>query len=211
MVWTLAVEQLVNRALALDPGALDRLARLAGRSIGVEVRGSGLRFLVFMAGDGIHLAPWPADATEAEAPDTIVSGPPLALLRLATSDAPYQSLFKGEVTVEGDTALLERLRGILGRADIDWEEPLARFVGDPLGHQLARALRGLGGWSGQARRTLEEDAREFLQEEARLLVRGDEVRAFNRAVDVLRDDVARLEARLARLEEPAGTTDDAGS
>jgi len=202
MAWMLVLEEFVNRGLGLDPAAAGALRGLAGRSLGIEVRGLRLRLLVFIATDGVHLAPWPQE--DGEAPDTTISGPPLALARLFTSTEPYQTLFRGEVEVAGDTGLLERLRGILATADMDWEEPLTRLVGDPVGHQVARGVRGLGKWSDQARESLAQDAREFLEEESRLVVRPEEVRAFSAAVDIMRDDLARLEARLERLERAAG-------
>ena len=201
MILAPALEEMVNRTLRLDPGAAEAVAGMAGRTVGVEVRGLGLRLVAFLAADGIHFVGWPP---EGEAPDVTVSGPPLSLMRLLTSTQPYQSLFRGEVEVSGDTGLLERLRGVFAEADLDWEEPLARLAGDPVGHQAARLVRGLAQWSRQARTSLELDTREFLEEEARLVARGEEVRAFSMAVDILRDDAARLEARLDRL---AGTPD----
>lgn len=202
MGWMLVLEEFINRGLGLDPAAADALRGLAGRSLGIDVRGLRLRLLVFIATDGLHLAPWPPEGNET--PDTTIGGPPLALARLFTSTEPYQTLFRGEVEVAGDTGLLERLRGILATADLDWEEPLTRLLGDPVGHQVARGMRGLGKWSDQARESVAQDTRDFLEEETRLVVREDEVRAFSAAVDTLRDDVARLEARLERLERPAG-------
>ncbi|MDZ7752046.1 MAG: SCP2 sterol-binding domain-containing protein [Gammaproteobacteria bacterium] len=202
MAWMLVLEEFINRGLGLDPAAAGALGALSGRNLGIEVRGLGLRMQVFIAADGVHLASWPREG--GDAPDTIISGPPLALLRLFTSTEPYQSLFRGEVEVTGDTRLLERLRGILAAADLDWEEPLTRLLGDTVGHQMARGVRGLGRWSDQTRASLAEDTRDFLEEESRLVVREEEVRAFSAAADILRDDVARLEARLERLEGAAG-------
>ncbi len=57
-------------------------------------------------------------------------------------------------------------------------------------HTLQHSARALG-----------RNASEYLIEEVELMARKVDVARFNRAVDTLADDVARLEARLARLEK----------
>jgi ubiquinone biosynthesis protein UbiJ len=54
-------------------------------------------------------------------------------------------------------------------------------------------------WARDARRTFGSNIREYLQEESGDLPSRYEVQRFTRQVDSLRDDVARLEARLNRL------------
>ncbi|HEY9145192.1 MAG TPA: hypothetical protein VIN36_00760, partial [Thiobacillus sp.] len=50
---------------------------------------------------------------------------------------------------------------------------------------------------------LGHNASEYLVEEAEMMARGVDVTRFNHEVDVLADDVARLDARLKRLEPDA--------
>ena len=57
------------------------------------------------------------------------------------------------------------------------------------------------GWARDARATMEANVREYLQEESRELPSRYEIERFTRDLNVLRDDVERAEARLARLEE----------
>jgi ubiquinone biosynthesis protein UbiJ len=85
--------------------------------------------------------------------------------------------------------------------DLDWEEPLARLFGDPLGHELGRAARAAFAWHRQALKTFGLNTAEYLQEEARLLPVRDEVEAFLNGVDGVRADVDRLAARLQRLQD----------
>ncbi|MGD8408385.1 MAG: sterol-binding protein, partial [Thiohalophilus sp.] len=56
-------------------------------------------------------------------------------------------------------------------------------------------------WSRQARRALGNNLAEYLQHESRDLALREDVEMFGREVDRLRDDSARLESRLAILQQ----------
>ena len=87
----------------------------------------------------------------------------------------------------------------LGGIDIDWEEQLSRLSGDVLAHRLGTMVRGALDWGRRAKQSLERDVAEYLREETGLNPRQDEVESFVAGVDVLREAVDRLEARLERL------------
>ncbi|QIK39029.1 sterol-binding protein [Caldichromatium japonicum] len=188
------VEGLVNRALALDPEGAAALDELAGRVIAIEVKGFGTR---------VTLIPGPARIqlfsfydTE---PDCLIQGSPFGLLQLVLSKRKEHPLVTGEVEIQGDATLAHALSTALGRLDIDWEEQLARVIGDPFAYQVGRKMRAVQGWAGRTAETVAANLTEYLQEERRLLPSRYEVEEFLHEVDVLRDDVERLEAHLDRL------------
>jgi ubiquinone biosynthesis protein UbiJ len=109
----------------------------------------------------------------------------------------------GSVQIEGDTTLAQQFAKALGGLDVDWEEQAARVLGDPIAHQVGQAMKGLSDWGRQTSRTLTADLKEYLEEEGRLVPTRYELDAFLAEVDTLRDDVERLEARLARLNQAA--------
>jgi ubiquinone biosynthesis protein UbiJ len=115
--------------------------------------------------------------------------------------AGTETLKAGELEIEGDAALGQRLQRILGNLDLDWEEPLARLFGDPLGHELGRTARAVFAWHRQALQTFGLNTAEYLQEEARLLPVRYEVEEFLNGVDGVRADVDRLAARIRRLKD----------
>lgn len=189
-----ALEAALNRYIALDPEGAARLAQLQGRLIGIELKGFGTRF---------YLIPGTADlqlfgAYEGE-PDCLLRGSPLALARMGLAERKEDGLFAGEVEVEGDTRLAQEFGAFIAGLEVDWEEQLARLVGDPLAHRVGEGLRSVGQWGRKSADTLTQDLKEYLQEEARLLPTDYEVRAFLDRVDSLRDDVERLAARVERL------------
>lgn len=185
------VETALNRLLDLDPEAKARLTELAGRIVALEIRGWGLTLYLLPRADGIDVRPdFPAE------PDTRLRGTPLALMQLGRGGG----LFTGAVEIAGDTELGRRVQALFQDLELDWEELLSRVTGDVVAHQLGNLARGLHAWGRRAGRTLELDTAEYLQEEGRLLPARAEAEAFMTAVDDLRDDVARLEARLRRIE-----------
>ena len=190
-----AVEAACNGALALDPEVRARLGALADKVIAMELVGLDLRLYFLPHSSGVQVM----SAYEGE-PDVLLRGTPLALLRLAVSAAPSDELFAGGAELRGDTATGQAFQDILSALRIDWEELLARIAGDDVAHQVGRAARATGAQLQRTARTLEADAREYLTEEAELLVDRHEVNGFLDAVDTVRSDADRLQARLRRLE-----------
>ncbi len=189
-----AVETLLNRYLALDPEGAQGFAPLYGRIIAIEIWGLGTR-LTLVPGPGLLQVFGPYDAT----PDCLIRGAPLALLRMVIAERKESEIGSGVVEIEGDTAIAHELAKALAGLDVDWEEQLARLVGDPIAHPVGQGVRGLAQWGRRTADTLTADLKEYLEEEARLLPTRYELDAFLAEVDTLRDDVERLEARLERL------------
>lgn len=188
-----ALEQALNAALALDPVTLQRLAALQGKVIAVDIRGSGVVLHLAPQADGLRLMGHFDGSV-----DTTLRGTPLALLRMSAS-RPGEGLFTGDVTIDGDVELGQRLQQILRRLDIDWEEHLSRLTGDVVGHQIGQALRGLVAFGKSAAQSLGLDLGEYLQEERRAVPTRSEVDAFIAEVDRVRMATDRLEARVVRL------------
>jgi ubiquinone biosynthesis protein UbiJ len=188
-----SLEISVNRYLALDPETLSRLGAFTGKVISVELRGIGITLAMAPHGGGIQLL-----GDYSGKPDTVISGAPWSLARTGYG-GDRGALFAGEVEIRGDVALGQRFEAVLREIDIDWEEQLSRLVGDVAAHQVGKLVRDTMTWGANSVDTLSRDVGEYLQEESRQLPQRDEVDAFLGAVDHLRDDVARLEARVKRL------------
>jgi ubiquinone biosynthesis protein UbiJ len=198
------LEEAGNRLLRLDPETLKRLGDLQGRVVCIEFRdpGAAIGAMDFLARK-IYLHPSESGfrlATECDqTPAVTLRGTLVTFGRLGLN-AETETLKAGELEIEGDAALGQRLQRILGDLDLDWEEPLARLFGDPLGHEIGRAARAAFAWHRQALKTFGLNSAEYLQEEARLLPVRYEVEAFLNGVDGVRADVDRLAARIQRLK-----------
>jgi ubiquinone biosynthesis protein UbiJ len=132
-----------------------------------------------------------------------IEGTPLSLLALAGPDAEKR-LRAGGIRIEGDAETAQKFRELLTLVRPDFEEELARVLGDVAAHRIASLARGLLGWGRSTADSVATNLVEFLQEEGRDLPTRVEVDEFLEGVDRLRDDAERLEARIARLETRAG-------
>jgi ubiquinone biosynthesis protein UbiJ len=188
------VASLLNRNIAESTPARELCARLDGKLIAVRVQDSGLA-MYFDIDDGVVALRAEADAE----PDAIICAPLLTLARMASSGGAAE-LRDGSVDFTGDARTAAAFQALLGFAKPDLEEELAAVVGDVAAHRLGELARGLRSWSRQASDTMSENIREYLQEESRRTPSRYEVERFGRQLQVLRDDVARAEARLKQLE-----------
>lgn len=191
------LESAINAALALDPATRERLSELEGRVIAIELKGTGHTLYLLPANDGLRLM-----AHFDGSVDTTLRGAPFALFRM-NSGKPGEGLFSGDVTIDGDVELGQRIQRIFQQLDIDWEEHLSRLTGDIIAHQVGNGVRNLFAWGKQAADTLGMDTSEYLQYEREILPTRHELEAFLGDVDELRISCDRLDARLRRLTDRA--------
>lgn len=193
-MFTAAIENLLNRNLAGSPAARELCAELASKRFGIVVTGIGVRVVVESLGSSVRLNRHDTADCDAE-----VEGTPVNLMALAgpTPDAVIQ---RGAVRMRGDAELAQRFQqlGKLLRPDV--EEELAALFGDAAAHQLGRVARSLLDFGRRAGGTTARNAAEYFAHETGDLVPRAEADVFLAAVDRLREDVDRFDARLGQLE-----------
>jgi ubiquinone biosynthesis protein UbiJ len=188
------LEQAINGYIKLDPEGAAGLDALAGRIIGIEIKGFGTRITIVPGEQRLQLF----GAYEAE-PDCLIRGTPFGLARMGVEDRKESQLISGEVEILGDTGLAHAFSAAFARLDVDWEEQLAKLIGDPFAHQVGNQVRDAGHWGRRTVDSMIANLTEYLQEERRLVPTRYEVEAFLAQVDTLRDDVERVAARVERL------------
>lgn len=191
------LEGMLNRILRLDPETGARLGELDGCLLAVELQGLEFTLYLRITIEGLRLS-----SRSSEVPHATLRGTPLRLLQMVLADEARG--FPEGVEIAGDVETARRIQVLLAELDIDWEEQLARLIGDVPAHQGAVALRALARACREARARLEEDAVDYLREEQPVLPYRDEVEDFLAAVDTLRDDTERLALRVERLARRLG-------
>jgi ubiquinone biosynthesis protein UbiJ len=193
-MFTEAVENLLNRNLASSPAARALCAELAGKRFGIVVTGIGARVVIESLGSSLRLHRRDNADCDAE-----VEGTPVNLMALA-GPTPEAVIQRGAVRMRGDAELAQRFQqlGKLLRPDV--EEELAALFGDAAAHQLGRVARSLLDFGRRAGSTTARNAAEYFAHETGDLVPRAEADVFLAAVDQLREDVDRFDARLAQLE-----------
>ena len=194
----------LNRVLRLDATALPRMAALAGRVIAVDCAAPAVQLYLLPGADGLRLAGnWQGGV------DCRLRAPAASLLRLAVSQDKTRVLHGPDVELDGDSAALLELAGILQDLELDWEYELARWLGPVAGQLFADQLRSRAGWAAQSLGSLQQDLADYLSEESRALVGQREAQARFNELDELKLALERLEARIERLARTPKPSDNA--
>ncbi len=179
----------INHVLVSAGWARARLRPFAGCT--VHAHTAPFALALTLTDEGL----WQPAAADA-APDLVLRLTPPVALRLALRDA---SAWRA-VVFEGDTSLARELGFLAEHLRWDAEEDLSRVVGDVAAHRLANTARALARWPREGLESLARSFAAYWTEERPLVAGRDDVAAFNRGVDDLRDNLARLEARLVPLQ-----------
>lgn len=185
---------LVNRQIKATTPARELCAEFDGKVIAVRVKDTALAMYFCICPDEIAIV----DDYGGE-PDVAITGTILSLARLAGKGE--DAIRDGSLDLVGDMEVAQSFQKLLRYGRPDLEEELSGVIGDVAAHRLGEVARSVGNWGKAAGATLSQNITEFLQEERRDVPSRYEVEAFTRKVDALRDDVARLEARLKQLEQ----------
>ena len=186
---------LVNRQIKASTPARELCTELDGKVMVVRVKDTGLTLYFCVCANQIELL---GDIDSD--PDIAITGSLLSLARLATSSGE-DAIRDGSLELIGDAEVAQAFQKLLGYGRPDIEEELSGVIGDVAAHRLGEVARSVGSWGKEAGATLRQNITEYLQEERRDVPSRYEVEAFARKVDELRDDVARVEARLNQLED----------
>lgn len=191
---SLAAARAANRVLADYPQALRALAAHAGKTCDFYAGPLGVRLRIDANGRAEPVgegADAPADVAFHVAPAKLPAllGDREGALRAAN--------------FTGDSELAQLIADIMRDTRWDIEEDLSRLVGDMAAHRTVEGVRRARGWGRDARDRLADNLAEYLTEELRAFIRHEDFEPFARAAEDLRDDLARLEARVSLLTEPA--------
>jgi ubiquinone biosynthesis protein UbiJ len=189
----LTLETLLNQVIQLDPISLQSLAKLSGKVIHVELQGLNLDFFIFPSGEGLII-----QSETDKIADVTVSGVPFSLMALFFSKHALPAAHP-DITIRGDIGVIHYLSDILHGLQIDWEEHLSRILGDIPAHKINHLLNETQHYAQDRLHTLQANCSEYLQEESRILPAASEIIFFMNQIDVLRDDLERLEKRVQRL------------
>jgi len=190
----------LNRAtravLSVDPDSVKAFSELSGKVFCIDLAVPPLKLYLVPDPDGFSFQ----TSTETDA-DVTLSGTIFAFARLS-GKGPASGVFSdGQVKVEGDAEAGQALQQILARFDLDWEELIARAVGDTPARKVGRALRNFGEWANQASELSRSNFSDYLTEESRVMASEVAMQRLEQGVNQLRSNTDRLSQRIARLQK----------
>lgn len=192
---TAALEVAFNGWLKLDDEALPRFQALQGQVVAIHISNPSLKLHFIPTASGVQVM----SEYDSEA-DVTLSGSALAFMRMSGAEDSGKALLENRIQVDGNMRIAEQFSQILREVDIDWEELLSRAVGDIVAHQAGQLARSGKGWLDDTAQAMRMNTREYLQEESRVLPAETEIQHYPDAVDTLRGDADRLDARINRLQ-----------
>ncbi len=188
------VEQGLNRVLAMDSTALARLSPLHGKVIAVNCTAPAVQLFLVPGSQGLFLSMQPQEPVACQ-----LRAPASALLQLALAQDKTRILHQPDVELEGDSAVLLELAGVLQGLELDWEYELSRWLGPVASQLIGSHLRSRAQWGSSGLSSLRLNLADFLSEESRTLVGQREANARFSEIDQLKLALERLDARIERL------------
>ncbi len=176
----------LNHVLTQNSWALERLARYSGKTVRFDIAPFSISFTILP--DGTVTS---ASADENADARFIIA--PSLLPRLALHDEQAHS----DIQSSGDAALLVEIFFLSRNLRWDAAEDLSHVTGDILAERIVQTAQSQR--PGHSLLNLAQAAAEYLTEEQPLLAKPRHINEFMQQVDTLRDDIARLEQRIARL------------
>lgn len=178
----------LNHLLAGSGWAQPRLAKFAGKT--AQFRIAPFSIACSVGADGLLSA-----TAEGGSADAVCVLPPSLLPRLAFQDESAYS----QIQTSGDAALLAEIFYLSRNLRWDAAEDISRVTGDIAAQRIVQLVTGKHRQMRATALNLSQALAEYWTEERPLLAKPEQVAGFVQQVDQLRDDVARLEQRLARL------------
>jgi ubiquinone biosynthesis protein UbiJ len=182
------IQAAINHVLGQAAWAREKLMPFAGHAAQIKLPPFEAAFLITT--DGSISAPPP----EAELEVSISLPATTPLLALQGKDAVMRA-----ARIEGSAEFAQALGFVIRNLRWDAEEDLSRLVGDVAAHRIVKGGKEFAAWQQQAAQNFAANLAEYFTEEQPLIAKQADIAAFSADIDRLRDDVARLEKRLALL------------
>lgn len=187
-----SIESAINGYLDTRANARQKLSALAGQSLTVCLLPQSWHFTFVFASDHISVL----QNYEGE-PTAKITGTAIDLTRVMST--PNEVMFGQGVSVEGDSALLQRLNQALSDPQLDWEAWLAGHLGGMPAAFLSQQSSQVMAWLSDNRSRVQETAKEYLQEEINLLPSRIEYEGFVYDTAQAKSKLELLERRITAL------------
>lgn len=181
---------LINHLLLQQPELQQALSTLTGRSL--RVTALGINTDMHIRDDGFVEEPPPDNTIECH---------------ISIAASTWGKMLQGEafgvgdVSITGDAELAMRLLPILGQLRYEPYVDASRLFGNTIASYLDNQGKQWAQTTKQVVSRFEGEVRDFMQERSAPVVSQQQWQQHSEAIDALRDDVARLQARLQRLNQ----------
>ena len=183
----------INSQITTRTSAKKISQELEGKILSIQIKNTSHFFNVIMISNELNLH------TNKENFDVQISGSLISftnLLRDNSSDA----LRDGSIGINGDVAVAQKFQKLFEMIKPDIEEELSHVVGDVMANNIVKFSKKTGDWMINTRDILQENIKEYLQEEIKLMPSKYEFNFFSKEVSKIRDDIERLEKKINEFQ-----------
>jgi ubiquinone biosynthesis protein UbiJ len=189
------LENTLNAYLRSDPQSASRLAKLAGKTIRIELLPMHLIFNAHFTHERVSLS-----THSDEEPLTKIKGTPLQMFGALLAKENRHQFFADDLVIEGDAEFAQSVTSLFDNVSIDWENYASQYIGDVPAYKLGKIVNSMKDWVRKTQRGFSEDINDYLHEEATWFPHKEALKDFFTDIDNLRMDADRLEARLNHLK-----------
>lgn len=190
------MEPLANRILSDDPHVKSQISRYQGQVVRIEIEDLSLSIDLVPSPEGLMLMP-----SKTVKADVCLKGSSRAFLHLLNqSPNKGKSRFK-DLKLEGDFELALGLSRAFSELHIDWENLLAKPLGQSAAHDVVNVGRQFKRFACDVVDKIGQDVRRSLQTGLEVCPHATAVDDFCQEVDALKLSVDRLEARLLHVKK----------
>ena len=186
----------INHVLSSEPWAMDQLARHASKTILLTLPVGDLRFELTQAGL-FKVSP------AIENPDLVLDISAKALSELVGGPGNLREQAFKAVKITGDADLAQLLGRLAGQLRWEYEEDLARLVGDAQAHLAVQQGKKFLHASRSAVTDLLGNIVEYVSEEKKIVLNKRDFMIRKTELNELRDAVERMEKRIQLLTQKA--------
>jgi len=186
----------INHVLGSEPWASAELAKHAGKTILLQMPLGDLGFEISSTG-------YLGVLKEPDSPSLTLEVSSKALGDLAASSGSLREQAFKAVKLTGDADLAQLIGRLAGQLRWEYEEDLARLVGDAPANFAVRQGKKFISASRSAASDLLDNVVEYVSEERKVLLNKRDFIAHKSELNDLRESVDRIEKRIQLLEQKA--------
>lgn len=187
------LEQVINTTLSLDPKQAQALQQMEQQALTLQLQELPFE-LAFLVSQG------QVSVMAARIDHSCYLATDLSTLPKLTKPQLLPDLIKqGDIEIEGDIQQAQRFAQLGQSLDIDWQQQLAKHLGDVPTHYFTRLMRSVKRKASFAKQQIEQDASEYLLYEQPVVANAAVVADFNHKVNQLASDTQALEQRIKTL------------
>jgi len=183
-----------NKTLEHDPKTKQRLIKLRGKTMSLQIRPIDQSLSITPHPEGLEFS-----REEPAHVDVSLSATIGAMIKISRDGLENAELESGELEITGDPIIGQRFAQILAELDVDWEAALAEQIGDSPARVVSFAADQAKELVQDSRVMFKGFVNQILSDDLGVAAGKNDVEPFLDEVDTIRADVERLAARIKRI------------